>query len=125
MLGFTRRARLGLVALGAVVATSGLLLGPGQTATAEAQQCYERFVGAPIAERGIQCPGEPTIWKSYTYSTNDFGYYTQTYHFEGGRSQVRLGYKHRDGRVAISYTDCDPGGCKESYWNGVEFPFGH
>lgn len=125
MFAFTRQARLGLVAVGALAAAAGLFLAQGPTPSAEAQSCYERFVGAPIDERGIQCPGDPTIWKSYTYSTSDVGYYTQTYQYGGGRSQVRLGYKHRDGRVAISYADCDSSGCKETYWNGVPFPFGH
>ena len=79
----------------------------------------------PINEKGIQCPGDPAIWKSYTFASSGIGYYTETEDLGGGNSQVRLGYKHRDGRVAISFLDCGRGGCEESYWNGVPFPFGH
>ena len=126
MFGLTRQARIGLVALAAVAATTtGLFVAHTQTPAAEAAECYERFVGAPINEKGIQCPGDPAVWKSYTFASSGFGYYTETEELGGGRSEVRLGYKHRDGRIAISILDCGSNGCSESYWNGVPFPFGH
>ena len=123
MFGWTRRARIGLVALTAVAATTGFFA--AQTPAAEAAECFERFVGAPINEKGIQCPGDPAIWKSYTFASTGVGYYTETEQSGGGHSQVRLGYKHQDGRVAISFLECGNAGCEESYWNGVSFPFGH
>ena len=90
---------------------------------AGAVECYERFVGAPVNERGIQCPGEPAIWKSYTFASSDIGYYTETVTTGNGRAQVRLGYRDADGRVAVAIMDCTAGGCTVSYWNGVPFPF--
>lgn len=124
MFGLTRRLRIGLIAAAALAATiGGVLAAQAQAPVAAAAQCYERYVGAPINEKGIQCPGSPTIWKSYTFSSSGIGYYTETEELANGRSQVRLGYKHRDGRVAISFLDCGPGGCSETYWNGVPFPF--
>jgi hypothetical protein len=128
MLGVRCRARIGLVAATAIGATtSGLFM--VQAPAAEAATCYERRVGVPIDEKGIQCPGDrpgdPAIWKSYTYPSKGFGYYTETMDLGGGRSRVRLTYRHADGRTAISSLDCAPRGCSESYWNGVPFPFGH
>jgi hypothetical protein len=126
MFGWTRQVRAGVVAVAAItVATSGLFVAQVQAPTAEAAECFERFIGAPINEKGIQCPGDPAIWKSYTFASSGIGYYTETEELGGGRSQVRLGYKHRDGRVAVSFLDCGANGCAESYWNGVPFPFGH
>jgi hypothetical protein len=126
MFGLTRRGRIGLVAAAAFVsATAGLVAAQAQAPAAEAAQCYERYVSAPINEKGIQCPGSPAIWKSYTFASSGIGYYTETEEQANGRSNVRLGYKHQDGRVAISFMDCGPNGCQETYWNGVPFPFGH
>ena len=126
MFGLTTRARMGMVAVAALAATTaGLLAGPAQVPVAQAAECYERYVSAPINEKGIQCPGDPAIWKSYTFASSGIGYYTETEEYGNGRSQVRLGYKHRDGRVAISFLDCGTNGCDETYWNGVPFPFGH
>ncbi|MGE3908969.1 MAG: hypothetical protein AB7K36_06445 [Chloroflexota bacterium] len=128
MFELTRRMRIGLVAVTALAASAtGLLATQAQTPTAEAAQCYERFVGAPINEKGIQCPGDPAIWKSYTFASSGFGYYTETEQLANGISEVRLGYKHQDGRIAISIMECGSGGngCQETYWNGIPFPFGH
>jgi hypothetical protein len=124
MVGWTRRVRIGLAAAAAIAALSTGLFA-AQAPAAEAAECFERYVGAPINEAGIQCPGAPAIWKSYTFASSGIGYYTETQQLGDGRSQVRLGYKHRDGRVAVSLLDCGRSGCEESYWNGVPFPFGH
>src|SRR5687767_945697 len=126
MFGFTRRARIGMVALVALAATStGLYVSHTQAPSAEAVTCHERFVGAPINERGIQCPGDPAIWKSYTFASHGFGYYTETEELFDDTSIVKLGYKHQDGRIAVSILECDEDGCAEMDWNGVPFPFGH
>jgi len=90
----------------------------------EGVECYERFIPEPVNEKGIQCPGEPAIWKSYTYASDGFGYYTETDNFGGVPFTVRLGYVHQDGRVAIMIMDCNPE-CEVHTWNGVDFPFGH
>ncbi len=113
-----------MAAIAAATAVGAMGVGVAPT-PAEAAQCYERYVGAPINEAGIQCPGDPVVWKSYTFASHGFGYYTETEDLLGGESIVRLGYKHRDGRVAISILECDRRGCDESDWNGVPFPFGH
>jgi hypothetical protein len=127
MFGLMRRARVGLtVAALATVTTGGLFVAQVPAAEAAvAPACYERSVGAPINEKGIECPGNPSIWKSYTFASNGFGYYTETEDLGGGKTQVRLGYRHSDGRIAISIMDCDRSGCTEQQWNGVPFPFGH
>jgi hypothetical protein len=36
---------------------------------------------------------------------------------------VRLGYVHRDGRLAISIMTCDASGCNVTAWNGIPFPY--
>jgi hypothetical protein len=126
MRGWGRRARIGLAAVAAVAAIStGPLAGQVQTPTAEAAECFERYVGAPIIENGIQCPGDPAVWKSYTFASSGIGYYTETEQKGNGRTDVRLGYKHQDGRTAISMLECGNAGCEETYWNGIPFPFGH
>ena len=124
MFELTRRVRVGLVAVAALTTmTTGLFVAQIEAPAAGAVECYERFVGAPVNERGIQCPGEPAIWKSYTFASNGFGYYTETEQLGRGRSEIRMGYKHRDGRVALSRLDCNASGCEVGYWNGVPFPF--
>jgi len=124
MFELTRRVRVGLVAVAALTTmTTGLFVAQTEATTAGAVECYERFVGAPVNERGIQCPGEPAIWKSYTFASSDIGYYTETVTMGNDRAQVRLGYRHVDGRVAVAIMDCTAGGCTESYWNGEPFPF--
>ena len=125
MFGLLRRARVGLtVAALATVTSGGFFVAQVPMAEAAlAPACYERFVSAPINEKGIECPGNPSIWKSYTFASNGFGYYTETEDLGGGRTQVRLGYRHRDGQIAISIMDCDRAGCVEQQWNGVPFPF--
>ena len=124
MFEVTRRVRIGLVAVAALATTTtGLFAAQASAPAAEAVQCYERYVSAPVNEKGIQCPGEPAIWKSYTFASSGFGYYTETEELANGRSEVRIGYKHRDGRVAVAFLDCTTGGCTETYWNGVPFPF--
>jgi hypothetical protein len=129
MFGLTQRARIGLViAAVATATTAGLFAERVPTAeaalaTATAPACYERYVAAPINEKGIECPGNPAIWKSYTFASAGFGYYTETEDLPNGHQEVRLGYKHRDGRVAIAFMDCTPKNCRETYWNGVPFPF--
>ena len=124
MFELTRRVRAGLVAGAALLTlTTGFVLAQTETPTAGAAECYERFVGAPVNETGIQCPGEPAIWKSYTFASSNIGYYTETVKTGNGRAQVRLGYRHADGRVAVALMDCTANGCTESYWNGVPFPF--
>jgi hypothetical protein len=119
----TGKARIGLAAIAAAAAVTGYVA--TQPTEAAAVQCYERYVAAPVNERGIECPGNPAIWKSYTFASAGFGYYTETEDLGNGHKQVRLGYKHRDGRTAISFSDCTAAGCRETYWNGVPFPFGH
>jgi hypothetical protein len=115
---------MGVVAAAVVVATTtGLFAGQAEARTPSTVQCYERYVNAPIDEKGIQCPGNPAIWKSYTFASSGIGYYTESEDLGGGRSQLRIGYKHRDGRIAISYLDCVGSTCTETYWNGVPFPF--
>ncbi len=127
MFGVMRRARVGLMVAALATATAGGLFAT-QAPTAEAAlapACYERYVAEPINEKGIECPGNPSVWKSYTFASNGFGYYTETEDLGGGKAQVRLGYRHRDGRVAVSISNCDRSGCVEQQWNGVPFPFGH
>jgi hypothetical protein len=122
--GWGQRVRTGLVAVTAVAAVSaGLLV--TQAPAAAAAECFERYVAAPINEPGIQCPGDPAVWKSYTFASSGIGYYTETEQKGNGHTDVRLGYKHGDGRVAISMIQCGNVGCEENYWNGVPFPFGH
>jgi hypothetical protein len=124
MFGLTRRVRIGVAAGAALAATTaGLVVAQAQAPVAEATQCYERYVSAPIDEQGIQCPGDPAVWKSFTFASSGIGYYTETATQTNGRSQVRLGYRHGDGRVAVSLLDCGTNGCQETYWNGVPFPF--
>jgi hypothetical protein len=130
MFGLTRRVRIGLViAAVATATTTGLFAGQAPTVeaavAAPTTTCYERYVGGPINEKGIECPGNPAIWKSYTFASNGFGYYTETEDKGNGHQDVRLGYKHRDGRIAVSIMDCYRSNCTETYWNGVPFPFGH
>ena len=125
MFGLTRWARGRAVAAIAAATTAGAIAVGVPAMPAEAAQCYERYVGAPINEKGIQCPGDPAIWKSYTFASNGFGYYTETEDLGGGDSIVKLGYRHQDGRIAVSILECDEDGCDEQAWNGVPFPFGH
>lgn len=120
MNGLVGKARIGLVAL--VAATALLGYTAAQPTAAAAVTCHEEYVGGRINERGIYCPGDPAIWKSYTFASNGFGYYTETEDMGNGHSEVRIGYKHRDGRTAISFNDCTSRGCRETYWNGVPFP---
>ena len=121
MLGRGRGARVGLAVAVLMTLTTGTLFAqdspqprgdrPGQPlapdkpapppAPPEGVVCYERYIPAPVDEKGIQCPGEPAIWKSYTYASNGFGYYTETDNFGGTPFNVRLGYVHQDGQVAI------------------------
>jgi hypothetical protein len=120
----TRRVRIGLVAVAALTTmTASLFLAQAEAPSAEAVQCYERFVGAPVNENGIQCPGEPAIWKSFSFASSDIGYYTETLTTANGQTQVRLGYRHGDGRIAVALMECTGGSCVQSYWNGVPFPF--
>ena len=66
---------------------------------------------------------QPAIWKSYTYASDGFGYYMEIDNFGGSPYLVRLGYVHRDGRVALSRMVCDGAGCNVNAWNGVPFPY--
>jgi hypothetical protein len=127
MFGLIRRTHVGLTvaAVAAATATGFFAWHAPASEAATAPACYERYIGAPVNEKGIECPGNPSIWKSYTFASDGFGYYTETEDLGGGRTEVRLGYRHRDGRVAISINDCDRSGCAETHWNGVPFPFGH
>src|SRR5215212_2145811 len=125
MFGLTRWARGGAVAAIAAATTAGAMTLGTPPTPAEAAQGFERYVGAPINEKGIQCPGDPAVWKSYTFASNGFGYYTETEDLGGGDSIVKLGYRHKDGRIAVSILECGRGGCEEQDWNGVPFPFGH
>jgi hypothetical protein len=150
MLRLLQQARIGLAVAAAMAmvmaSTTGTLLAdetaqergdrPSQPPAAQppaAQQpavppagvtCYERYIPEPVNEKGIQCPGEPAIWKSYTYASDGFGYYTETDNFGSTPFVVRLGYVHQDGRVAIMIMHCNPD-CEVDAWNGVDFPFGH
>ena len=127
MFRVTRWARGGAVAAMAIAATAAGAFAVGTpTRTAEAAQCFERYVPPPVDERGIQCPGDPAVWKSYTFASNNFGYYTETEDLGDGDTIVKLGYRHQDGRIAISVLACtEDDGCQELEWNGVDFPFGH
>ena len=125
MFGLARWARGGAVAMIAAATATGAIAVGTEPTPAEAAQCFERYVGAPINEKGIQCPGDPAVWKSYTFASHGFGYYTETEDLGGGESIVKLGYRHKDGRIAVSILECDRGGCDEESWNGVPFPFGH
>lgn len=120
-MGKASKVRVGLAALVAAATLVGVMATAPQSV--DAVQCYDSYVGAPINEGGIECPGNPAIWKSYTFASNGFGYYTETEQLGSGRSEVRMGYKHRDGRVALSRLDCNASGCEVGYWNGVPFPF--
>ena len=144
MLGRGRGARVGLAVVVLMAIATGTLFAqepaqprgdrpsqpsaPSQAAPPpalpEGEACYERYIPAPVNEKGIQCPGEPAIWKSYTYASNGFGYYTETDNFGGTPFNVRLGYVHQDGQVAIMTMHCNPD-CIVDTWNGVDFPFGH
>jgi len=127
MFGLMRRARVGLAVVAAATVATGSLFAvqvPAAEAATTNQACYETYVGAPINEKGIECPGNPIVWKSYTFASNGFGYYTETENM-GDHSEVRMGYRHKDGRIALSIGECTRSGCVEKYWNGVPFPFGH
>ena len=112
-----------MAAAAVIVAVAIAFVLQAQTPARAAAACSERFIGAPIAESGIECPGTPTVWKSHTFISLGTGYYTETERQAGGMSQVRMGYRHHDGRVAISVTNCGANGCEETHWNGVPFPF--
>jgi hypothetical protein len=121
MFAAAKRVRVGLAGLVAAAALVGVAA--LQPKSVDAVQCYEEYIRAPINESGITCPGNPSIWKSFTFASHGFGYYTETEQLGRGRSEVRLGYKHRDGRVAVAFMDCDSNGCTQTYWNGVPFLF--
>jgi hypothetical protein len=121
MFAAASKVRVGLAAAVAAAALVGVTA--MRPTSVDAVQCYEEYISAPINESGITCPGNPTIWKSFTFASHGFGYYTETEQLGRGRSEVRIGYKHRDGRVAVAFMDCDNSGCKQTYWNGVPFPF--
>ncbi len=120
MIGLTSKVRVGLAAMVAAASLVGFAATtPG---TAEAAKCYEKYVGAPVYEEGIYCPGDPASWKSYTFASHGFGYYTESEDM-GSYSRLRLGYKHKStGRVAIAFFDCRGDDCTRTYWNGVPFP---
>jgi hypothetical protein len=124
MSGLMRRAWTGLAIAAAVGASSGGLFADRALAQVTGgQECFERYLPPPVDEKGIQCPGEPAIWKSYTYASDGFGYYMEIDNFGGSPYLVRLGYVHRDGRVALSRMVCDGAGCNVNAWNGVPFPY--
>ena len=143
MVTLARRLSIGFTAAAIVIATAGVPFtveaaqdratgdqpavpgsAPRQPQSAPAASaCYERYIPAPVDEKGIQCPGEPAIWKSYTYASDGFGYYSEIDNFGGTPYVVRLVYAHRDGRVAISIMTCDASGCDVTSWNGIPFPY--
>ena len=119
MIGLVSKARIGLAALVAAAALLGFTATtPG---TALAVKCYEQYVGAPVYEEGIHCPGDPATWKSYTFASHGFGYYVE---FEdmGSYNRMRVGYKHRNSRTAIALYNCRGNTCTRRYGNGVPFP---
>ena len=119
MIGLTSRVRVGLVALVAAASLVGFAAtNPG---TAEAVKCTAQYVGEPVYEEGIYCPGDPAIWKSYTFASHGFGYYVE---FEdmGSYNRLRVGYQHKNGRTAMAFYNCRGNNCERTYWNGVPFP---
>jgi hypothetical protein len=119
MIGLASKVRVGLAAMVAAATLVGFAAtSPG---TAEAAQCYERYVAAPVHEAGIYCPGDPATWKSYTFASHGFGYYVE---FEdmGSYDRLRVGYQHRRGDTAIAFFNCRGDECQRTYWNGVPFP---
>jgi hypothetical protein len=89
MLGRGRGARVGLAVVVLMTIATGTLFAqepaqprgdrpsqpsapsqPAPPAPTEGAACYERYIPAPVDEKGIQCPGEPAIWKSYTYASS-------------------------------------------------------
>ena len=120
MFGLSSKVRVGLAALVAAVSLVGFAAtNPG---TAEAVKCEAQYIGEPVYEEGIYCPGDPAIWKSYTYASHGFGYYVE---FEdmGSYNRLRVGYQHKNGRTAIAFYDCrNNNNCTRVYWNGVQFP---
>ena len=119
MIGLTSKVRVGLAALVAAASLVGIAL--TNPATAEAVKCHEEYVGSPVYEEGIYCPGNPAIWKSYTFASHGFGYYVE---FEdmGSYNRMRVGYQHKRGPAAIAFFDCRNGDCTRTYWNGINFP---
>ena len=119
MFGLTSKVRVGLAALVAAATLVGVAATtPG---TALAVKCHEEYVGSPVYEKGIYCPGDPATWKSYTFASNGFGYYVE---FEdmGSYNRMRVGYQHKNGRTAIAFFNCRGDNCTRTYWNGVPFP---
>ncbi|MFN8634301.1 MAG: hypothetical protein U0893_10635 [Chloroflexota bacterium] len=124
MIGLARRAWARLAMVAVVTAASGGLAADRALAQAPQQpECVEKFLPAPVNEKGIQCPGEPTIWKSYTFASEGFGYYMEIDNAGQIPYVVRLAYVHRDGRVAISHMVCTEAGCDVKAANGVPFPY--
>ena len=121
MIGLANKARLGLAAIAAAATLTGYVA--TRPTAAGAVECYEQYVAAEINEYRIECPGNPAVWKSYTYASNGFGYFTETEMYPNGTKEVRMGYKHQDGQTAIAVYRCARDTCRETYWNGVPFPF--
>lgn len=106
----------------AMVATLALI--PAE-ANAQAPACREVYIGSPINERGVSCPGNPIVWKSFTFDTAGFGYYTLTEQRPDGSYTIQIYYQHRDGPLAYRVYRCwDRLGatCRTVFWNGVPFP---
>lgn len=134
MVGVAQRVGAGLVI--AALATA-VQYGAGKSMTAVFAQeaspastddvtCFEGYMPAPVDENGIECrgaPGDTVVWKSYTYASDNIGYYIEIDN-EGGTPYVeRMGYVYQDGRVAFSRGVCVSAGCQVNYSNGVPFPF--
>ncbi len=88
--------------------------------------CFEKFQPNPINEYGIECdgaPGDTVVWKSYTYASDNLGYYMEIDNAGGTPYVVRTGYVHQDGRVAFSRKVCTNAGCEVNYSNGVPLPY--
>jgi len=133
MRGALRRAGVGL-ALAALATT--IHYGAGKSLTAVSAQelspasddvtCFEKYMPAPVDEAGIECdgaPGDTVVWKSYTYASDNVGYYMEIDNAGNTPYIVRVGYVHRDGRVAFSRMVCVSSGCDVTYSNGVPFPY--
>ena len=119
MIGLTSKVLVGLAGLVAAATLVGFAAtNPG---TAEAVKCTPQYVGEPVYEEGIYCPGDPAIWKSYTFASNGFGYYVE-FEVMGSYNRLRVGYQHKNGRTAIAFYDCRNNNCTRTYWNGVPFP---
>jgi hypothetical protein len=134
MFGALRRAGVGLtiaalattIQYGAGKSMTTVFAQDASPASTDEVTCFEKYMPAPIDENGIECdgaPGDTVVWKSYTYASDNLGYYMEIDNAGGTPYVVRVGYVHQDGRVAFSRMVCVSAGCQVNYSNGVPFPY--